>query len=187
MSKNETKRVPNFSPAEKQFLINLIAKKYAGVLEDKKTNRVSIADKNTAWKQIEEEFNSSGPLICYRNAESLRRLYENRKKDLRKKMAEERKQRFATGGGIMPVVKTDDTDEILISIVNKKSVEGIENKFDNDADFTAISSKFQSADGTSDNTSNNTIFIYKEYEESETMEYIESVSIFAINLVMYLI
>lgn len=58
MQKSETKRVPNFSPLEKQFFINLIATKYADVLEGKKANRTSMDMKNRVWKQIEGKFNS---------------------------------------------------------------------------------------------------------------------------------
>ena len=50
---NTEKRIPNFTPNEKECLFNIIAK-YSHILEDKKTNRISIEEKKQAWKEIEK-------------------------------------------------------------------------------------------------------------------------------------
>ena len=89
-----------------------------------------MKDKNEAWKKIEEEFNATAPTACFRNAGALRRLYENKKKELRRKKAEEKKQAFLTGGGKAPIVKMDDTDELMMSIISEKSVIGLSARFD---------------------------------------------------------
>lgn len=132
------KRVPNFTQGEKFNLLKLISQKYAAVLEDKKTNKTSLEQKKNIWKEIESTFNASGPMVCFRSAETLRRLYENKKKELRKKLGEDKKRRFLTGGGVHCPVKFDETDEILLSIVNEKSLIGHVNKYDCDSDETVI-------------------------------------------------
>lgn len=54
------KRVPNFTQGEKLFLLKLISEKYAAVLEDKRTNKISLDQKKNIWKEIE----SDGPMVC---------------------------------------------------------------------------------------------------------------------------
>lgn len=92
MSENENiKRIPNFSPGEKQSLMRILVK-HANIIEDKKTNKVSNDDKTGVWKRVTEEFNITAPILCYRTLEQLKRLYENKKKELRKKLGENKQQ-----------------------------------------------------------------------------------------------
>ncbi|CAH1103844.1 unnamed protein product [Psylliodes chrysocephalus] len=127
------KRIPNFTKSEKECLMNLILNNYAATLENKKTNRVNMQEKNEIWKRIECDFNSKAPLVHYRSAEQLRRLYENKKKELRKKLAEHKKQTYLTGGGPPPTdIKVDAIDKILMQIVNKKSLSGFSVEYDSD-------------------------------------------------------
>lgn len=129
----EKKRVSNFTFAEKQFLLNLVSSKYSHILEDKKTNRVSLDEKNRTWKKIEKEFNANAPITCFRSNESLKRFYENKKKELRRKMADEKESHFLTGGGpAPPAPNLDETDNILLSIVNEKTVKGFDVTCDSD-------------------------------------------------------
>lgn len=134
----DAKRVPNFTFQEKQYLINLISEKYASIIEDKKTNRTSIDEKKEVWNKIEKEFNASGPIVAYRSVDSLRRMYENKKKELRKKLGEEKRQRFQTGGGSMTPIVLDTLDKILIEILNEKCLIGLTNQFDCDAEEADI-------------------------------------------------
>lgn len=60
---SERSRGPNFNNAEKVHLLNLIASKYARVLEDKKTDRASNCEKEKAWQSIEKEFKLHLPQI----------------------------------------------------------------------------------------------------------------------------
>lgn len=46
MNSQHFKRALNFTPSEKQFLLNLVAHKYHNILEDKKTNHVTVEQKN---------------------------------------------------------------------------------------------------------------------------------------------
>ncbi|XP_074027223.1 uncharacterized protein isoform X2 [Leptinotarsa decemlineata] len=129
---NERNRIPNFSTGEKVCLMN-ICKKYQKVLEDKQTNRTSIDDKNKIWTKIENEFNSQASIICYRSSEQLKRLYANKKKELRKKFADLKKSTYITEGGPPPPdPKLDAADTILISMLNEHTVSGFYSEFDSD-------------------------------------------------------
>nr|XP_023028765.1 myb/SANT-like DNA-binding domain-containing protein 3 [Leptinotarsa decemlineata] len=136
-STSHKNRAPNFTYAEKVHLMRLIVDKYADTIEDKKTDRVSAAQKEKTWELIESEFNASSS-STYRNAANLKKCYENRKKELRKSLAEERKQTLMTGRGPPPKIKKDDTDDILMSILNKKTLVGLHNEFDDDANLLPI-------------------------------------------------
>lgn len=132
MDTDSSKRVPNFTPNEKDFLINLVAK-YSHILEDKKTNKVSIQEKNHVWDQIEVEFNNNTQIACFRSSNQLKRLYENKKKELRRKMANNKKETYLTGGGTSQVVKLEANEEVLLQIVNEKTVKGFDVPFDSDS------------------------------------------------------
>lgn len=125
-------RTPNFTPGEKECLFHLVAE-YADVLEDKLTNRTSIKQKNLTWEKISTEFNIRAPIVCRRTTEQLKRLYENKKKVLRKKSAEYKRESFLTGGGPPAEVKWDPTDEILLRIINEKSIKGLNSQYDSDS------------------------------------------------------
>lgn len=124
------KRATNFSNSEKALLVNIVAR-HKDIIENKKTDGVTVAQKNEAWDAITREFNSSNAGTT-RDLESLRRNYENRKKLLRQNMAKQRRELYRTGGGVAPVVTKEPGDEILMAIVNEKTIAGIENRFDGD-------------------------------------------------------
>ncbi|KAG5874117.1 hypothetical protein JTB14_015037 [Gonioctena quinquepunctata] len=131
-------RVPNFTNAERIHLVQLIARKYAVILEDKKTDRTSTLQKDEAWQAIEQDFNSSSGSDTFRKAACLKKCYENRKKKLRKMLAEERRETMLTGGGPPPKLKKNEDEDMLLSFVNKKTLVGLENRFDDDAEESLI-------------------------------------------------
>lgn len=46
------KRIPNFTPQEKQHLINLLSQKYQNKIEDKNTNRTTVEKKHRTWNIV---------------------------------------------------------------------------------------------------------------------------------------
>lgn len=135
---NSSRRMANFSDSERRLLIQIISNKYASILEDKKTDKASVFQKDQAWKKIEQDFNSTSSTNVYRNAISLKKCYGNRKKILRKTLANEKKEVMLTGGGLPPKRKRDDCDELLMAFINKKTLTGLENPFDDDSDNCLI-------------------------------------------------
>lgn len=129
---NKTKRAPNFRDDEKNHLFSIIAEKFANILEDKKTDRASIQKRQETWKKIEKTYNSCSPSIYYRNAECLKKFYENSKKELRKLTAEHKQEIMKTGGGTPPDIRLDSSEKLLYGIMNSKTIHGLDGRSDCD-------------------------------------------------------
>jgi len=89
------KRLPNFSTDEKMNLIEIIENKQH-IIESKRTDGVTIKEKEKCWLDISREFNSKC-IQTNRNVISLKSCWDNLKKRTRKHCAEIHKQVFATG------------------------------------------------------------------------------------------
>jgi len=89
------KRLPNFSTDEKIILIEIIESR-KHIVENKKTDSVTVKEKEKCWLDISREFNSKC-IVANRNVASLKSCWDNLKKRTRKHSAEIRKQVFATG------------------------------------------------------------------------------------------
>ncbi|CAH1105737.1 unnamed protein product [Psylliodes chrysocephalus] len=130
--KNKTTRAPNFSTREKHVLFDIISK-YKDIIENKKTDASSTSDKLKAWARNSLEFNSVSPNFVSRPILSLKKFYENKKKEVRKQVAEERKEVLLTGGGSLPQISKDSDQEKLLGIMNPDTVFGINTPFGSDA------------------------------------------------------
>jgi hypothetical protein len=93
-------------------------------LKIKKTDSTTCHDNAKTWKKIETEFNARLPNSCRRNSESLNKNYYNKKKELRKSMAEERNEILLTGGGPAKLLKKDASDNLLLSVMGDKTSKG---------------------------------------------------------------
>ncbi|CAG4965236.1 unnamed protein product [Parnassius apollo] len=124
-------RGPNFCASEKGILIELILK-YKDVVENKKTDAVTIAHKNEGWKVLTEEFNSLSSFNV-RNTDQLRTCWDNLKRTTRKDKAAT-KEIFLTGGGRPnhpPPGPLQEQVEILLG----PTLDGLANEFDSDGQF----------------------------------------------------
>jgi cytochrome c5 len=67
------RRAANVSLTEKHFLVEL-ANKYATVIENKQTDKVTMAEKSATWKLIASEYNA----VCTvkRTDEQLKQVFE---------------------------------------------------------------------------------------------------------------
>ncbi|KAJ8913083.1 hypothetical protein NQ315_006584 [Exocentrus adspersus] len=129
--KSKRARSSNFTAKEKEILFSLVMK-YKNVVENKKTDQVSVGEKVAAWQKITAEFNAVAPNLCTRSTESLKKFYDNKKKEVRKRVAEEKKEIYATGGGTKKDVPIDSSQDLLLSIINTKTVFGLYNPSDSD-------------------------------------------------------
>ncbi|KAI4470017.1 hypothetical protein MML48_1g04668 [Holotrichia oblita] len=102
------------------------------VIENKKTDAVSNADKEAAWKDICTEFNALSPANIYRDMTSLKKMYMNMKKVVRKEVADEKMEIFKTGGGPSCTKVHNPLKEITLETINAKTVTGLDNIFDGD-------------------------------------------------------
>lgn len=121
-------RSNNFTLQEKELLFSLVESKKA-LIENKKTDALTCKDKEMAWSDITMKFNAEAPSFTPRTMESLRKFYANSKRDVRKAVGDEKKQVYLTGGG-PPPKPISKGSEILLDIVNKKTIYGLNNPFD---------------------------------------------------------
>ena len=124
-------RSSNFSSNEKSHLINIIAK-YKNIIENKETDKNTNFEKNSAWERVTTEFNATSPANIYRTKDSIKRFYENKKKELRKKVADGKMEQKKTGGGLPPPAHDEPFEDVLLSITNKKTVYGLETPYGGD-------------------------------------------------------
>lgn len=124
------RRSPNFTKDEVHLLLYIaVGEKF--VIENKKTDATTWKEKDEAWERICTAFNSQSPQNVWRNKDSLRKLYDNKKKELRKEAANSSYEVYKTGGG--PTYKEVSTDdELLLTLVNNKTISGTFNPFDSD-------------------------------------------------------
>ncbi|CAG9773567.1 unnamed protein product [Ceutorhynchus assimilis] len=127
------KRTENFSKSEEKFLIESV-KKFTNIIECKKTDAVSIKEKNAAWIKVANWFNSNSQ--NYRAADQLKTKYLNLKKQCKKDFAEEKQIKIGTGGGPFSTLKTSTVDEDIREILGSQ-VTGMRSNFDNDLDENA--------------------------------------------------
>ncbi|CAG4944296.1 unnamed protein product [Colias eurytheme] len=118
-------RGSNFTREETDTLIQLVLK-YKNVLENKKSDAVTWAEKEQCWQKIETNFNSISS-VRFRSAKALKIKYDGIKRDTRKKSAAIRAETYRTGGGpsTAPILTPSEEkvkDMILLSVVGMDSV-----------------------------------------------------------------
>lgn len=126
------KRAPNFSGKEKEALVNIIYN-YREIIECKKTDGTTWREKDEAWEKVASSFNAQLPDNYPRSKDSLRKLYENMKKNVRKDAANDKKELTKTGGGIPEKNEKDSYNSLVLDLINRKTVYGFQNPFDSDA------------------------------------------------------
>ncbi|CAB3232125.1 unnamed protein product [Arctia plantaginis] len=122
-------RSNNFSREELNKLKELL-EKYS-IIMNKKTDHASTKQKDEAWCQLTNEFNSNN--LIYRTEKQLIYKFNNMKKNARKELSQEKKERRCTGGG-PPPPKPSDTSEWLCSIMGE-SIVGLPSTHDSDFIF----------------------------------------------------
>ncbi|XP_031329795.1 uncharacterized protein LOC116160667 [Photinus pyralis] len=130
---HSNKKRVNYTQEEKKLLIHLVDSN-KNIIENKDTNAVSNHQKDDVWKIIEQNFNKKC-FNVFRDANSLRKQWSNMKQDSRKKAALERQELYKTGGGVAPALSSKNceaNEQLVLDIINKKTVLGLRNEFDSD-------------------------------------------------------
>lgn len=84
-------RCSNFSSQEKNILIHII-EKYQDIIECKKTDKISVQEREKVWEGIAQEFNEMVLAEPIRTSRQLKMCYENLKRRIRKEVcADEQK------------------------------------------------------------------------------------------------
>lgn len=127
-------RSANFSHSEIRELVNIIMK-FKHIIENKATDTCNIKQKQLAWTQVTNNFNAAS--LNTRNTKTLKMKYDGLKKQLKKKVAEQKRQLYGTGGGPMVGIKLEDYEEKLYSIM-KLNVEGLPSRGDSDSIMSSM-------------------------------------------------
>ncbi|KAK4885155.1 hypothetical protein RN001_001426 [Aquatica leii] len=104
-----------FSADEKESL-KILVKKYKDILENKKTDCVSVSQKKKTWIQLAVEYNSLAENSS-RTPQQLKKCWENLKNKRKMELSLEKRERLTTGGGSFHPPADDPeaplTDDIL--------------------------------------------------------------------------
>ncbi|XP_069684686.1 myb/SANT-like DNA-binding domain-containing protein 3 [Periplaneta americana] len=134
MENKKRKRSANFSQFENDILIDIITK-YKQVIENKKTDGISIKEKDETWKKVEADFNSIAG-VTLRNHENLKTYYENVKRKTRKMYAEEKVQLYKTGGGSFKPSSSGSMEKVMALI--EPTINPLPNQHDSDAPYQDV-------------------------------------------------
>ncbi|XP_071578866.1 myb/SANT-like DNA-binding domain-containing protein 3, partial [Temnothorax nylanderi] len=83
-----------------------ILNNYKNIIENKKSDSVTLKDKEIAWNEICNNYNTSTLISQERNVAQLKKLWTNLKQAQREALTKEKQSHFATGGG-PPQIKID--------------------------------------------------------------------------------
>ncbi|XP_072397647.1 myb/SANT-like DNA-binding domain-containing protein 3 [Diabrotica undecimpunctata] len=129
------KRSANFSPEEEQVLISLCIK-YKNVIECRETNAITWRQKNSAWIQLEKEFNATCGGSGYRSLKTLKEKYLNlKKKKTKKRVSENKLQLKMTGGGPHSEKPLSDIEIAVSELIGAEKMTGLPNIYDSDRDM----------------------------------------------------
>lgn len=127
----QKKRSRNFSVTEQNLLIELL-EPYQNIVNDKRTSCAIVRKKIDTWRKIADEFSSHGH--GYRTAEELKTLWKRLKIEVKKKLAENKREVRRTGGGTLSVAPISPrTKRIAGLIVADELTPPLTAEFDSDA------------------------------------------------------
>ncbi|XP_037947637.1 myb/SANT-like DNA-binding domain-containing protein 3 [Teleopsis dalmanni] len=131
----EGKRCSNFSAEEIDNLIEII-NKYKYIIENKKTDHVSSKKKEDTWTKITNEFNFQAKIS--RNKASLRKKYENLKRNLKVRTSIEKQKMCKTASGSSTKVENGR----LLSAVTPNEINELNSFYDNDCSGEDLRTKW---------------------------------------------
>ncbi|XP_068082844.1 uncharacterized protein [Anabrus simplex] len=129
MDEQKRKRSSNFSDFETDIVAELVIR-HKDVIENKKTDGVTVKQKHETSEKIAEEFNSIAGVSC-RSARNLKTCYENLKRKTRKICADNKVMMNATGGGNFKPTLSKTTEKVMALI--QPTITPLMNAHDSDA------------------------------------------------------
>ncbi|XP_069671018.1 myb/SANT-like DNA-binding domain-containing protein 3 [Periplaneta americana] len=108
--------------AEEKMYINELASRYQDVVENKKSDVVSVSAKRRKWTEIASEFNLNSK-HSKRTPQQIKKCWENMKTKRKLELAQEKRQRMSAGGWVFPelIAKDDhETDDVMLDTTDIK-------------------------------------------------------------------
>lgn len=124
-------RGANFSAREKNILLNII-NSFKNIIECKKSDAVTWKEKEQQWQEITMQFNAENGDLMPRSIDSLKKCYNNMKRNTRIDAAKDLQEMRRTGGGVPPAYEKDPNKDLIMGLLNEKTVVGLFNDFDSD-------------------------------------------------------
>ncbi|CAH1113904.1 unnamed protein product [Psylliodes chrysocephalus] len=132
MLKIKKKESSSFSKEGEIRLLNAVYSQRK-IIENKETNKFTNIEKDKAWEKVAVVYNAHS--LEYRNTDQLKSKFDNLKTKTRKIVAQERAHIKGTGGGGPLPPDYDPVIQLIVKIINWKTVVGLENTFG--SDYTA--------------------------------------------------
>ncbi|KAL4719765.1 hypothetical protein ACJJTC_011643 [Scirpophaga incertulas] len=126
---SKRKRDPIFAASEKQTLIELVERHF-DIVENKKTDSVSIKLKNEEWQKIATEFNAISS-IHPRDWGVLKNCWENLKKRAKQCQTSRNQHFLGTGGGPPKKIIEDPAIDRVLELIQTR-ITGFTNSYDSD-------------------------------------------------------
>ncbi|XP_046487997.1 myb/SANT-like DNA-binding domain-containing protein 3 [Neodiprion pinetum] len=104
----------HYTETEKRLFLNIL-KKFSHIIENRKSDTSTLKDKEEAWRQIAEEYNSSLIISAKRNVQQLKKMWSHMKTTQRNALTKEKQSHLTTGGG--PKEPSADVEPDIASIV----------------------------------------------------------------------
>ncbi|OXA58695.1 myb/SANT-like DNA-binding domain-containing protein 3 [Folsomia candida] len=123
------KKSPSFTESEKVLLLELVSSK-RNILECKRSDPLTIINKQAAWTDLEGSFNLSSDVIK-RTAAQLKRAWENLKSRAKTEKAKAVRSAKKTGGGMAEHVLSKQSE--LICAIVPSQMTSLQNDFDSDS------------------------------------------------------
>nr|XP_034837855.1 uncharacterized protein LOC117994086 [Maniola hyperantus] len=115
--------------AEKLALVEVVERHF-NIVENKKTDAASVAEKREEWRKIATEFNTVSCLHP-REWEVLKNCWENLKKKAKNKLTLQNQHFLGTGGGPPKKIIDDPAIERVLQLIQSR-VSGFVNEYDSD-------------------------------------------------------
>ncbi|XP_026729100.1 uncharacterized protein LOC113494814 isoform X2 [Trichoplusia ni] len=129
MANYKRKRSANWMASEKTQLVDLVTEHFH-VIENKRTDGVSMKQKLAEWTTISNKYNSQTTL-SHRTAENLKSQWESLKKATKKEASFKRMHLIKTGGGPSRPKNDDPLQERILGLITPSAV-GLHNPYDKD-------------------------------------------------------
>ncbi|KAJ8916168.1 hypothetical protein NQ315_016307 [Exocentrus adspersus] len=113
-------RAANYTFQEKNLLLNTVLK-FRHIIESKKSDAATWKEKEAAWNKVADIFNATSRSEVYRDANSLKQLYDNTKKSARRVWASVKDTSYCKGNA-----NIDANMELLLYILNGKTSYGVD-------------------------------------------------------------
>ena len=126
------KRSKNFSVIEASAFIELLTPARVRVIEDKSSHGPMVKNKTDCWKSVCHEFNALG--FGIRTVAQLKEYWKRKKKELKKVLAEKKREVRGTGGGPSEITLTPFLQKMsdLIPRVYLDAPSALQNPYDSD-------------------------------------------------------